>query len=342
MTFGYPSRLLRWGIALLVLLGIAHVADAKTIELLNVSHDPTREFYAEINPAFAAYWKEKTGDDVVIKQSHNGSGKQARAIIDGLPADVATLALAYDVNALAVKGKLIPEDWQKRLPNNSSPYTSTIVFLVRKDNPKGIRDWEDLTKPGVAVITPNPKTSGGARWNYLAAWGHFLKQEGGTPEKAQKFVAAIYKNTPVLDTGARGATVTFVDRGIGDVLIGWENEALQVLSGKNKSDYALVIPSSTILAEPPVTWVDRVTRRRGTEEVARAYLEFLYTEKGQEIAAHNFYRPRNPAVAARFVNQFGSTKLFTVDELFGGWNQAQKVHFAEGGIFNQIVQSNRQ
>lgn len=317
------------------------LAQAKSIELLNVSYDPTREFYVQLNESFVAYWKEKTGDDVVVKQSHGGSGKQARAILDGLPADVATLGLAYDINVLSERGKLLPADWQKRLPDNSSPYTSAIVFLVRKGNPKGIHDWDDLSKPGVKVITPNPKTSGGARWNFLAAWGFALKKWGNDATKARAFVSAIYRNTPVLDTGARGSTITFVERGIGDVLISWENEALQVLHGKDKGEFQLVTPTTTILAEPPVAWLDRVTRRRGTTEVARGYLEFLYSEKGQRIAAENYYRPRHPKVASEFAKQFSPTQFFTVGEMFNGWENAQKTYFAEGGIFDQILRENR-
>lgn len=322
-----------------VLIGFS--TQAKKIELLNVSYDPTREFYLEFNKAFISYWKEKTGDDLVINQSHGGSGKQARAILDGLSADVATLGLAYDFDILVEKGKLLVPDWQKRLPDNSSPYTSAIVFLVRKGNPKGIKDFDDLARPNVSVITPNPKTSGGARWNFLAAWGFALKKWDGDTNKAREFVAAIYKNTPVLDTGARGATITFVERGIGDVLISWENEALQVLHGKDKDQFQLIVPSKTILAEPPVAWLDRNAQRHGTEKVAQAYLEFLYSEKGQEIIAGNYYRPRNLQVAARFAEQFAPTQFFTVDELFGGWRKAQKAFFAEGGVFDDILRTGR-
>ncbi len=328
------------------LLGFAFIdgpsnlsAQAKEIKLLNVSYDPTRELYQEYNAAFARHWKEKTGDTVVIQQSHGGSGKQARSVIDGLSGDVVTLALAYDIDAIYEKGKLIPQDWQKRLPNNSTPYTSTIVFLVRKGNPKGIKDWDDLAKPGISVVTPNPKTSGGARWNYLAAWGYALRKNNNDEVKAKDFVAKIFKNVPVLDTGARGATTTFVQRGIGDVLIAWENEAL--LSLKESPDFELIAPSVSMLAEPPVTWVDRVTKKRGTEALAKEYLEYLYSPEGQEIAAKNFYRPRNEAVAQKYADKFPKLTLFTIDEVFGGWQKAQKVHFSEGGVFDQIQQGNR-
>jgi sulfate transport system substrate-binding protein len=316
-------------------------AQAREIELLNVSYDPTRELYQDYNPAFARYWKAKTGDTVTILQSHGGSGKQARAVIDGLGADVVTLALAYDIDAIAGKGKLLPPDWQKRLPDNSTPYTSTIVFLVRKGNPKGIRDWDDLVKPGVSVVTPNPKTSGGARWNYLAAWGYALKLNGNDEGRARAFVARLYKNVPVLDTGARGATTTFVQRGIGDVLIAWENEALLSLKESGKDQFEIIAPSLSILAEPPVTWVDRTVKKHGTEEVAKAYLEYLYSPEGQEIAAKNYYRPRLEAVAQKYAAVFPKVNLFTVDEVFGGWQKAQKTHFDEGGVFDQIQQSNR-
>jgi sulfate transport system substrate-binding protein len=312
---------------------------AKEVKLLNVSYDPTRELYQEYNTAFAKHWKEKTGDTVVIQQSHGGSGKQARSVIDGLSGDVVTLALAYDIDAISEKGRLLPADWQKRLPNNSTPYTSTIVFLVRKGNPKGIKDWDDLVKSGVSVITPNPKTSGGARWNYLAAWGYALKKNNNNEAKAKEFVAKLFKNVPVLDTGARGATTTFVQRGIGDVLIAWENEAL--LSLKESPDFELIAPSVSILAEPPVTWVDRVTKKRGTEEVAKDYLNYLYSPEGQEIAAKNFYRPRNEEVAKKFADKFPKLNLFTIDEVFGGWQKAQKAHFGDGGFFDQIQQANR-
>jgi sulfate/thiosulfate-binding protein len=316
-------------------------AIAKDITLLNVSYDPTRELYQDYNTAFASHWEAKTGDKVIIRQSHGGSGKQARSVIDGLAADVVTLALAYDVDALWEKGKLIPQDWQKRLPNNSTPYTSTIVLVVRKGNPKHIKDWDDLIKPGVAVITPNPKTSGGARWNYLAAWGYALKKFGGDEGKARDFVARIFKNVPILDTGARGATTTFVQRGIGDVLIAWENEALLTLKESGQGEFELVAPSLSILAEPPVTWVDRVVNRHGTRAIAQAYLEYLYSPEGQEIAAKHFYRPRLEAVGQKYAAIFPKLTLFTIDELFGGWQKAQKTHFSEGGFFDQIQNASR-
>jgi sulfate/thiosulfate-binding protein len=316
----------------------ASVRAQKAVTLLNVSYDPTRELYQDYNAAFAKYWQGKASQAVTIKQSHGGSGKQARAVLDGLEADVVTLALAYDIDILAEKGRLLPKDWQKRLPDNSSPYTSTIVFLVRKGNPKGIKDWPDLAKPGVSVITPNPKTSGGARWNYLAAYGFELKRTNGDEAKAKEFLKAVFKNVPVLDTGARGATTTFIQRGIGDVLIAWENEALLATQGAGKADYEIVVPSISILAEPPVAVVDRVAKRRGTEAVAKAYLEYLYSEEGQEIAARNYYRPRLEAVAKKHADQFPQVKLFTIDEEFGGWAKAQKAHFADGGSFDQIYQ----
>lgn len=312
---------------------------AKDITLLNVSYDPTRELYQEINPAFAKYWKDKTGDAVEIQQSHGGSGKQARSVIDGLEGDVVTLALAYDIDAIASRG-LIDKNWQRRLPDNSSPYTSTIVFLVRKGNPKDIKDWDDLIKPGVSVVTPNPKSSGGARWNYLAAWGYALKKNNNDQGKAKDFVAKLFRNVSNLDTGARGATTTFVQRGQGDVLIAWESEAL--LSLKDSGDkFEEVIPSISILAEPPVAWVDRVVKKHGTAGVAKAFLEFLYTPEGQEIAARNFYRPRSEEVAKRFASQFPKLALFTVDEVFGGWQKAQKTHFDADGTFDQIQMDNR-
>ena len=282
-----------------------------------------------------ALWQSKTGQTITINQSHGGSGKQARAVIDGLEADVVTLALAYDIDAIAERAKLLPADWQKRLPNNSTPYTSTIVFLVRKGNPRHIKDWDDLVRDGVSVVTPNPKTSGGARWNYLAAWGYALKKYG-SESKARVFVTQLFRNVPILDTGARGATTTFVQRGVGDVLIAWENEALLTLHETSKSQFELVTPSISILAEPPVAWVDKVVKKRGTTEVAKAYLEYLYTPEGQEVAARNFYRPRLEAVAQKFAGQFPSLSLFTIDEVFGGWQKAQKTHFNDGGIFDQI------
>ncbi len=327
------------GLGILV-IAAGYVA-AKDISLLNVSYDPTREFYQEFNNAFAKHWKTRTGDTVLTKQSHAGSGKQARAVIDGLSGDVVTLALAYDIDAIAQKGRLLPANWQTRLPNNSSPYTSTILFLVRKGNPKHIKDWDDLVKPGISVVCPNPKTSGGARWNYLAAWGYALKKYGNDEAKAKDFVARLFKNVPVLDTGARGATTTFVQSGIGDVLIAWENEALLSVKEAGGEQFEMVAPSISILAEPPVTWVDRVVNKRGTAEVAKAYLEYLYTPEGQEIAAKHYYRPRLEAVAQKYAAQFPKLDLFTIDEVFGGWQKAQKQHFNDGGVFDQIQQGNR-
>src|SRR5574341_1914035 len=309
---------------------------ASPVTLLNVSYDPTRELYQDVNAAFIAAWKTKTGQDVTINQSHGGSGKQARSVIDGLQADVVTLALAYDIDMLVEKGKLLPADWQKRLPNNSSPYTSTIVFLTRKGNPKGVRDWDDLVRPGLAVITPNPKTSGGARWNYLAAWAHALKRSGGDEGKAKEFVRALYRNVPVLDSGARGSTTTFVERGIGDVLLAWENEAFLAVQELGKGKLEIVVPKASILAEPPVAVVDKVVDRRGTRAVAQAYLEYLYTPEGQEIAAKHHYRPRDLKVAKRHAGELTQVKLFTIDEAFGGWDKAQAAHFSDGGVFDQI------
>ena len=316
----------------------APTAYAKDVNLLNVSYDPTREFYQDFNKAFAAFWKTKTGDVVTVKTSHGGSGKQARAIIDGLDADVATLALAYDVDQLQEKAKLIPKDWQSRLQHNSSPYTSTIVFLVRKGNPKGIKDWNDLTKSGVSVITPNPKTSGGARWNYLAAWAYAKKQNGGDEAKTKEFVSKLYKNVPVLDTGARGSTTTFVERGIGDVLLAWENEAFLAQKELGVGKFEIVVPSLSILAEPPVTVVDKFAKKHGNEVVAKAYLDYLYTEEGQEIAAKNYYRPTLASVAKKYEAQFPKVNLVKIDEEFGGWQKAQKTHFSDGGTFDQIYQ----
>ncbi len=304
--------------------------------LLNVSYDPTRELYQDINKAFAAHWQQKTGQAVTVKASHGGSGKQARSVIDGLDADVVTLALAYDIDEIAAKAKLLPADWQKRLPLNSSPYTSTIVFLVRKGNPKVIKDWNDLARPGVSVITPNPKTSGGARWNYLAAWGYALKQPGGNEVKARDFVAAIFRNVPVLDSGARGSTTTFVERGIGDVFISWENEALLAIKELGPDRFEIVYPSLSILAEPPVALVDRNVDRKGTRAAAQAYLEYLYTPAAQEIIAANYYRATDKAVAAKYAKQFPALNLFTIDAVFGDWATAQKTHFADGGVFDQI------
>jgi sulfate/thiosulfate transport system substrate-binding protein len=326
-------------VALIVGLVTVAVAGAQgRIEITNISYDPTREFYEDVNGAFKKAWKAASGQDLEIKQSHGGSGKQARAVIDGLHADVVTLALAYDIDAIHTNGKLIPQSWQSRLPHNSAPYTSTIVLLVRSGNPKGIKDWDDLARPGVSVITPNPKTSGGARWNYLAAWGYALRRWNNDPKKAQELVAAIYRNVPVLDSGARGSTTTFVQRGIGDVLIAWENEALLAREKLGKDKFDIVMPSLTILAEPSVTLVDRVVDRRGTRKVAEAYLNFLYTPEGQEIAAKHYYRPRLEAVRARYAEQFRPAKLFTIDELFGSWSQAQKTHFDDGGVFDKIYQ----
>lgn len=313
-------------------------AQPKEITLLNVSYDPTRELYQEFNVAFAKYWKDKTGQTLTINQSHGGAGKQARAVIDGLEADVVTLALAYDIDAIHERAGLFPKDWQSRLPNNSSPYTSTIIFLVRKGNPKNIKDWNDLIRPDVSVITPNPKTSGGARWNYLAAWGYALKQPGGSEATARDFVSRLYKNVPVLDSGARGSTTTFVERDIGDVFISWENEAYLAVKELGKGEVEIVVPSLSILAEPPVTLVDKVAAKHGTREAAQAYLEYLYTEEGQEIAAKNYYRPRLETVATRHAGQFAQVKLFTIDEVFGGWQKAQPTHFGDGGTFDQIYQ----
>lgn len=306
--------------------------------LLNVSYDPTRELYQEVNKAFAVQWKAKTGQNVTINQSHGGSGKQARAVIDGLAADVVTLALAYDIDEISERAGLLPSNWQTRLPDHSSPYTSTIVLLVRKGNPKSIKDWDDLVRPGVAVITPNPKTSGGARWNYLAAWGYALGKNHGNEAAAKDFVSRLYKNVPVLDSGARGATDTFVQRGIGDVLIAWENEALLAVRELGKDKFEIVDPSTSILAEPPVSLVDQVVDKHGTRQVAQAYLEFLYTEEGQDIVARNFYRPRMKSVAAKYAVQFPKIKLFTIDDVFGGWQKAQKTYFSDGGVFDQIYQ----
>ena len=305
------------------------------VRLLNVSYDPTRELYQDVNAAFVRQYQAKTGKTPTIQQSHGGSSKQARAVIDGLEADVVTLALAYDIDAVAEAG-LLPKDWQKRLPSNSSPYTSTIVFLVRKGNPKGIKDWADLVKPGVQVITPNPKTSGGARWNYLAAWAYALKQPGGSDAKAKEFVTALYKNVPVLDSGARGSTVTFVQRGIGDVLLAWENEAFLSIKELGPDKVDIVVPSLSILAEPPVAIVDKVVDKKGTRAVAQAYLEYLYTPEAQEIAARNYYRPRLDAVAKKYAASFPKVNLITIDDVFGGWQKAQKTHFADGGVFDLV------
>jgi len=323
---------------LLALLSTLYVASsfAGEVTLLNVSYDPTRELYQEYNTAFSKYWQGKTGDTVTVKQSHGGSGKQARSIIDGLEADVATLALAADIDALAKNGNLVPDNWQARLKSNSTPYTSTIVLLVRKGNPKNIKEWSDLVKPGVAVITANPKTSGGARWAYLAAYGDALKHNGNDQAKAKEFIGKLYANVPVLDSGARGSTVTFAERGIGDVLLSWENEAGLVFKEFGADKFEVVVPKQSILAEPPVTVVDRVVDKHGTRKVAEAYLEYLYSPEGQEIAAKNFYRPTDPKVAAKYAKQFPKIDLFTIADVFGGWTKAQKEHFADGGIFDQI------
>ena len=311
---------------------------AANVELLNVSYDPTRELYQEFNAAFARQWEAKTGDKVTVKQSHGGSGKQARTVIDGLTADVVTLALAYDIDEIAARAKLLPAEWQKRLPHNSSPYTSTIVFLVRKGNPKRIKDWDDIARSGISVITPNPKTSGGARWNYLAAWGYALKNYGNDESKAREFVTKIYKNVPVLDSGARGSTTTFVGRGIGDVLLAWENEAFLAVKELGPEKVDIVVPSISILAEPPVTLVDKVADKHGTRKVAQAYLDYLYSEEGQDIAGRNFYRPTDAKAAAKYASQFPKISLFRIDDVFGGWQKAQKTHFADGGVFDQIYQ----
>ena len=331
------SSLVRRLAALLALAAALPLAAmAKDVTLLNVSYDPTRELYQEYNAAFAKYWKTKTGDTVSVKASHGGSGKQARSVIDGLDADVVTLALAYDIDEIAGKAKLLPPDWQKRLPHNSSPYTSTCVFVVRKGNPKGIHNWDDLVKPGVSVITANPKTSGGARWGYLAAYGFALRQPGSSDTKAKDFIAKLFSNVPVLDSGARGSTVTFAERGVGDVLLAWENEARLALKEFGADRIEIVYPPISILAEPPVAIIDRTVDRHGTRAVAQAYLEYFYTPEGQEIAARNFYRPIDAQVAAKYAKQFPKTTLFTVDDTFGGWAKAQKTHFADGGVFDQI------
>ena len=327
-------------VALILSLSVFVTAQGAPIKLLNVSYDPTRELYQDYNAAFAKYWKAKTGQTVEIQQSHGGSGKQARAVIDGLEADVVTLALAYDIDAISEKANLLPSNWQARLPNNSSPYTSTIIFLVRKGNPKGIKDWDDLVRPGVAVITPNPKTSGGARWNYLGAWGYALKKAGGDESKARDFVAKLYKNVPVLDSGARGSTTTFVERGMGDVLIAWENEVLLGAKDLGQDKFDIVVPSVSILCEPTVSIVDKVVDKRGTRAVAQAYLDYLYSPEGQEIAAKRYYRPRSAEVTKKYASQFPKVKLFTLEEIGGNWQKAQKTHFADGGVFDQIYQPN--
>lgn len=327
---------LRQIVVILLLFSFSMVSHAADISLLNASYDPTRELYQEFNQKFAEYWKGKTGKVVEMNQSHGGSGKQARSVIDGLEADVVTLALAYDIDEIANKGGLLPKDWQKRFPNNSSPYTSTIVFLVRKGNPKQIKDWGDLVRSGISVITPNPKTSGGARWNYLAAWGYALRKQGGNDQSAKTFVAQLYKNVPVLDSGARGSTTTFVERGIGDVLIAWENEALLAVKQLGPDKFQIVNPSVSILAEPPVSVVDKIAAKHKTTEVAKAYLEYLYSDVGQNIAAKHFYRPSNSGVLGKYASLFPKIKLFTINEVFGSWKNAQDKHFAEGGVFDQI------
>ena len=326
-----------WPALLMLALPVALQAQ-KPVELLNVSYDPTRELYAAVNQAFAAHWKQATGQTVGIRQSHGGSGSQARAVIDGLPADVVTLALAYDIDALHKNARLIPANWQSRLPHNSAPYTSTMVFLVRKGNPKRIRDWSDLTRPGIAVITPNPKTSGAARWNYLAAWGYALRANSRNENKAREFMTRLFDNVPVLDSGARGATTTFIERGIGDVLINWENEAHLALKGRHAGQFEIVVPSVSILAEPPVTVVDRTTARKKTRAVADAYLEFLYTPQAQELVARHYYRPSDPRVAAHYAKQFARVEMFRISD-FGGWQAAHRKHFADGGLFDQIYQA---
>jgi sulfate/thiosulfate transport system substrate-binding protein len=327
---------IRHFIVIFVLLSFAIVSHAADISLLNVSYDPTRELYQDFNAKFAEYWKGKTGKVVEINQSHGGSGKQARSVIDGLEADVVTLALAYDIDEIASKGGLLAADWQKRFPHNSSPYTSTIVFLVRKGNPKQIKDWNDLVRQGISVITPNPKTSGGARWNYLAAWGYALRKQGGNEQSAKTFVTQLYKNVPVLDSGARGSTTTFVERGIGDVLIAWENEALLAVKQLGPDKFQIVNPSVSILAEPPVSVVDKIAAKHKTTEVAKAYLDYLYSDVGQNIAAKHFYRPSKTEILAKYAAQFPNIKLFSITEAFGSWKNAQEKHFADGGVFDQI------
>ena len=333
MTYLIPGRRALLALALTAAAGLSMARD---VTLLNVSYDPTREFYQEYNAAFAKFWRAKTGDTVTVKSSHGGSGKQARSIIDGIDADVATLALAYDIDEVAQRAKLLPADWQKRLPHNSSPYTSTYIFLVRKGNPKGVKDWGDLARPGLSVVTANPKTSGGARWGYLAAYGYALRQPGGTEASARSFIAKVFGNVPVLDSGARGATLTFAERGIGDVLLAWENEAHLALKEFGADKFEIVYPPTSILAEPPVALIDKVVDKRGTRAVAQGYLDYLYSPEAQEIAARHHYRPVDANTAARYAAQFPSLKLFTIDDVFGGWAKAQKTHFADGGVFDQI------
>ncbi len=332
-----PSPYLAKLLVLAGILGTTVLLSAKNLELLNVSYDPTRELYTDFNAAFIRHWKERTGDTVTVQQSHGGSSKQARAVIDGLAADVVTLALAHDIDAITERSRLLPKDWQKRLPDNSAPYTSTILFLVRKGNPKNIQDWDDLVRSDVSVITPNPKTSGGARWNYLAAWAYAKRKFEGDEAKIQEFMTQLFRNVPVLDTGARGSTTTFIQRGIGDVLIAWENEAFLSLKELGEGKFDLVAPSLSILAEPSVTVVDRVVRRKGTEAVARAYLEYLYSEEGQEIAARHYYRPRLESVAQKYAQTFPKLELVTIDGEFGGWATAHKTHFSDGGTFDQVI-----
>jgi len=323
-------------VSTLAAVSLAATASAANVELLNVSYDPTRELYEEFNAAFAKHWKAQTGDNVTIKQSHGGAGKQARAVIDGLPADVVTLALAYDIDAIAERTKLFPANWQSRLPHNSAPYTSTIVLLVRKGNPKNIRDWDDLVKPGVSVITPNPKTSGGARWNFLAAWAYASRKFNGDEGKVRDFIGQLFRNVPVLDSGARGSTITFVQRGIGDVFISWENEAFLALNEYGKDAFEIVVPSISILAEPPVTVVDKNAKKHGVEAVAKAYLEYLYSEEGQDIIGRHYYRPISEQAKAKYLEQFPKLNLVTIGDEFGGWQKAQKTFFADGGVFDQI------
>ncbi|MFC5475371.1 sulfate ABC transporter substrate-binding protein [Paraherbaspirillum soli] len=332
------KQLVRSVIAVALLAQGAQLVQAADFSLLNVSYDPTRELYQDYNRAFAKYWKAKTGDQVTFKASHGASGKQGRSVIDGLEADVVTLALAYDIDEISEKAKLLPADWQQRLPHNSTPYTSTIVLLVRKGNPKGIKDWDDLVKPGVSVVVANPKISGGARWSYLAAYGYALKKNHNDDSKARDFISRLYKNVPVLDSGARGATVTFAERGVGDVLLAWENEAYLVQAEFGKGKFDTVFPSVSILAEPPVAVVDKVVDKRGTRKIAQAYLEYLYSAEGQDIAARHFYRPTDPTVAAKYASTFPKLSLFSVADIFGSWKNAQKTHFSDGGVFDKIYQ----
>lgn len=330
----FPTRRILLAATAAALMAAATPAAAQTV-ITNVSYDPTRELYQDFNITFAKHWKAQGGDTLTVRQSHGGSGKQARSVIDGLDADVVTLALAYDIDEIAQRS-LLPVDWQKRLPNNASPYTSTIVYLVRKGNPKGLKDWGDLVKPGVEVVTPNPKTSGGARWNYLAAWAWAARQPGGGDTKARDYVQKLYANVKVLDSGARGSLTSFAERGIGDVLLAWENEAFLAVKELGPEKFEIVVPTLSILAEPPVAVIDKVVDKRGTRKVAEAYLQFLYSPEGQEIAAKHYYRPRDAAVSVRYANAFPAVKLVTIDEAFGGWTRAQKTHFADGGVFDQI------